>query len=51
MGVIAIFKFIFFFIGLCLCVGTSIYIVKDLKPWRKEVRTKIWLWIESKKKK
>jgi len=38
MGIKVIFGFLFF----CLCGGIFFYIILDLKPWRKHVRTKLW---------
>ena len=42
MGIITIFKVIISFFLICLGIGTLIFIFKDLKPWRKEVYTKLW---------
>ena len=41
-GLIAGFKTIFYFLAICFSIGTLIWIFKDLKPWRKKVRTKLW---------
>ena len=35
-------KVIISFLLICLGIGTTIFIFKDLKPWRKEVYTKLW---------
>ena len=35
-------KVIFGFLFVVLCGGFFFYIILDLKPWRKEVRTKLW---------
>ena len=35
-------KVIVYFLAICFSIATLIFIFKDLKPWRKEVRTKLW---------
>ena len=51
-GLIAGFKTIFYFLAICFSIGTLIWIFKDLKPWRKDVRTKIiWPYLKKIKKK
>ena len=42
IGIVTVFKVIISFLLICLGIGTLIFIFKDLKPWRKEVRTKLW---------
>ena len=51
MAILGIFKFIFYFLFFCFLGGVFFYTILDLKPWRKEVRTKIWRWMKNKKKK
>ncbi len=46
-GLITGFQVIFGFIAVCLAIGTLIWIFKDLKPWQKKVRTKIWRYLMS----
>ncbi len=47
IGLITVFKVIFGFLAVCLSVGILIWIFKDLRPWRKKVRTKIWRYLTS----
>ena len=47
-GLLTIFQTIFYFIALCFCIGTLIWLIKDVKPWQKEVRVKIWNYITKK---
>ena len=42
IGIVTAFKVIIYFLAICFSIGTLIFIFKDLKPWRKEVRTKLW---------
>jgi hypothetical protein len=35
-------KVIIYFLAICVSFATLLWIFKDLKPWRKEVRTKLW---------
>tara|TARA_Y100001949_G_C15789146_1_gene244204 strand:+ start:427 stop:603 length:177 start_codon:yes stop_codon:yes gene_type:complete len=46
-GLITGFQVIFGFIAVCLAIGILIWIFKDLKPWQKKVRTKIWRYLTS----
>jgi hypothetical protein len=39
-GLIAVFKVIFGFIGICFICGIIFYILLDLKPWRKD--SQLW---------
>mgnify|MGYP001231387953 CR=1 FL=1 len=47
IGLITVFNVIFGFLAVCLSVGILIWIFKDLRPWRKKVRTKIWRYLTS----
>jgi tellurite resistance protein TehA-like permease len=47
IGLITVFKVIFYFLAICFSIGTLIWIFKDLRPWRKKVRTKIWRYLVS----
>ena len=42
IGIVTAFKVIIYFLAICFSIGTLIFIFKDLKPWRKAVRTKLW---------
>tara|TARA_R100000963_G_C4595487_1_gene71097 strand:- start:342 stop:509 length:168 start_codon:yes stop_codon:yes gene_type:complete len=46
-GLITIFQTIFYFVALCFCVGTLIWLIKDVRIYRKEVLVKIWNYIKE----
>jgi len=37
-----------YFLVFCFTVGLILYVLLDLKPWRKD--SQLWLWLKSKKK-
>ena len=40
MGLIAVFKVVFGFLGVCLIGGLFFYTIFDLKPWRRD--SQLW---------